>query len=279
MKLLIWLDIPAFSFDHDNNSPKARYRTLNESSMSATEASINLLHSGSAEEFVAALKTEINDHSALSHPLLEQLAAGRFPDTRAVLRDYAHQYSFYSQWFTQYLEGAISTLDNPEHVALLMENMEEEKGIPGSSDKAALPHVEIYQLFKHEVGATREYCQANPPCTTVLLWRDLFLQKCSSRIKGVGVAAIGLATEGIISTIYPYIIKAIKEHTDLGEDASLFFDLHVDCDDGHSEAVEQIIIDLAGDPGTREAIRFGVFSSLNLRQAFWDAQLARANAV
>ncbi len=247
--------------------------------MSATEASINLLHNGSAAEFVEALKTEINTHSAVSHPFLEKLAAGEFADTRAVLRDYAHQYSFYSQWFTQYLEGVISTLDNPQHVALLMENMEEEKGIPGSSEKAELPHVEIYQLFKNEVGATGEYCQTNPPCTTVLLWRDLFLQKCSSQIRGVGVAAIGLATEGIISTIYPYIVRAIKEHTDLGEDASLFFDLHVDCDDGHSEAVEQIVTDLAADASTREAIRFGVFSSLNLRQAFWDAQLARANAV
>ena len=247
--------------------------------MSASEASINLLHNGSAASFVESLKAEINSHSSLSHPFLTQLAAGQFNDTQSVLRDYAHQYSFYSQWFTQYLEGVISTLDNPDHVALLMENMEEEKGTPGSSNKAELPHVEIYQLFKNEVGATGEYCQSTPPCTTVLLWRDLFLQKCSSQIKGVGVAAIGLATEGIISTIYPYIIKAIKEHTELGDDASLFFDLHVDCDDGHSEAVEQIVTDLAEDTATREAIRFGVFSSLNLRQAFWDAQLARAQAI
>ena len=114
------------------------------------------------------------------------------------------------------------------------------------------------------------------PCTTVLLWRDLFLQKCHSEIRGVGLAAIGLGTEFIISRIYPGIISAIENHTDLGSDGSLFFRLHVECDDNHAEVVKNITVEVAEDMTTREAIRFGVFSSLNLRKAFWDTQLARA---
>ena len=242
-------------------------------------SSLDYLTSGDALDFIEALKIEIASHPALKHPFLVNLANGTFKDTQSVLQDYAHQYSFYSQWFTKYLDGAISTLDNPKHVEILMHNMEEEQGIPGSLIKEELPHVEIYNLFKQAVGVSAEYSAANPPCTTVLLWRDLFLQKCSSNIKGVGVAAIGLATEGIISSIYPYIIRAIEQHTQPGEDALLFFKLHVECDDGHGEAFEAIIADIAQDISHREAIRFGVFSSLNLRQAFWDTQLSRAYAL
>lgn len=243
------------------------------------QSSLEYLHSGSAVDFVEALKLEIASHHCLCHPFLTDLSAGRFANTEAVLRDYAHQYSFYSEWFTRYLDGVISTLKNPVHIELLMHNMEEEKGTPGSENKEELPHVEIYKLFKAEVGVTREFETLNPPCTTVSLWRELFMQKCASQIEGVGIAAIGLATEGIISTIYPYIINAIEQHTQLGDDASLFFKLHVECDDGHSEAMEKIVIDIAENPATREAIRFGVFSSLNLRAAFWDAQYARANSM
>lgn len=240
------------------------------------KSSLDYLYAGDAVDFVEALKLEIAAHPCLHHAFLTDLSAGKFNDTSAVLRDYAHQYSFYSEWFTRYLQGVINTLKDPAHVELLLHNMEEERGIPGSSKKEELPHVEIYRLFKTEVGVTEDYARQNPACTTASLWRELFLQKCSSDIEGVGIAAIGLATEGIISTIYPYIIDAIERHTQLSDDASLFFKLHVDCDDGHSEAMEKIIIDIAQNPATREAIRFGVFSSLNLRSAFWDAQYARA---
>ena len=239
-------------------------------------SSIELLYHGSAEEFVDSLATEIKQHPALNHPFLSRLGNGEYANVQEVLKDYAHQYSIYSEWFTRYLDGVLSNLSDPSHTAAIMENMEEEKGNPNSDRLEERPHVELFQMFKNQIGADAAYCAANPPCTTVLLWRDLFLQKCNSSIPGVGLAAIGMGTEYIISTIYPNIIEAIENHTDLGEEGSLFFRLHVDCDDGHAEVVRQITQQVAEDIANREAIRFGVFSSLNLRKAFWDTQLARA---
>ena len=238
--------------------------------------SIDYLHQGTAAVFVESLCAEIIDHSAVKHPFLEQLGKGGFANTPAVLRDYAYQYSVYSEWFTKYLDGVISNLANQSHIDALMENMEEEKGIPDSPDLTLRPHVELFNRFKQQIGVDEQYNEQTQPCTTVLLWRDLFLQKCKSEITGVGVAAIGLGTEFIISTIYPNIVNAIENHTDLGTEGSLFFRIHIDCDDGHAETTKQITREIAEDISTREAIRFGVFSSLNLRKAFWDAQLARA---
>lgn len=241
--------------------------------------SIELLYQGQAEEFVESLEVEIKQHPAINHPFLHRLENGDFKDVPEVLKDYARQYSVYSEWFTRYLEGVMSNLEEEAHKNALLENMEEEKGIPNSDKPEDRPHVELFQLFKDQIGADEAYCRDNPPCTTVLLWRDLFLQKCNSKIPGVGLAAIGMGTEYIISTIYPSIIQAIENHTDLGEQGSLFFRLHVDCDDDHADVVREITREIAEDIQRREAIRFGVFSSLNLRKAFWDTQLARAIAI
>ena len=241
--------------------------------------SLQLLHEGSADEFIARLKIEVAQHPALNHIFLHKLAQGDFPNVLSALRDYAHQYSFYSQWFTKYLGGVIDNLEHQHQKDVLLENMEEEKGIPDSPKLEDRPHVELFSMFKVAVGADKQYCDSTPPCTTVQIWRDLFLQKCQSSIKGVGLGAIGLGTEYIISSIYPYIIQAIENHTDLDEQAGLFFRLHVECDDGHAENIEILTREIAEDTSTREAIRFGVLSSLNLRKAFWDAQLSRAERI
>ena len=57
-----------------------------------------------------------------------------------------------------------------------------------------------------------------------------------------------------------------------------FLTLHMQCDDEHGDHMRQISLELAEDLNHREALRFGVMSSLNLRNAFWDMMLARAVA-
>ena len=239
-------------------------------------SSLELLYSGEADEFITAIQREVTQHPALHHPLLTKLSAGTFYDTKAILRDYANQYSFYNAWFTRYLDGVIKNLDKPSYQQTLVENMQEECGNPHSPKLEERPHTEIFEVFKKSVGVDEAFKKSCPPCTTVLLWRDLFLQKCKSPIKGVGIGAIGLGTEFTISIFYPYIIDAIEKHTDLDGDASLFFRLHTECDQKHADTLISLTTEIAEDISCREAIRFGVFSSLNLRKAFWDAQLARA---
>ena len=242
----------------------------------AGQTSLELINEGSEEEFVEALLFDIQAHPALNHPYLVSLGSGTLPNTEEAIRDYAHQYSFYSSYFVKYLDGVINTLGSEDHKAELRENIESEKGNPEAVELAERPHVEIFSQFKKDVGIDLAYESANPPSTTALLWRDLFLQKCRSTIPGVGIGAIGIATENIVPHIYKYIVAAIEEHSDHPSDASFFFRLHMDCDDGHAESLIEVTTDIAKDFETREAIRFGVISSLNLRTAFWDSQYARA---
>ena len=75
-------------------------------------ASWELLHSGTAAEFIDALCRDALRHPAVDHPYLRRLAAGDLPDVRAAIRDYCHQYHAYSAEFPSYLEGVIEHLES-----------------------------------------------------------------------------------------------------------------------------------------------------------------------
>ena len=240
------------------------------------QQSLELVYSGSAQDFVNALCHEAKEHPATHHDFLQRLAKGNFPNIKAALRDYAFQYSFYSAHFPKYLQGAIDSLSEQKHKDVLLENLEEEKGDPTSSDLNCMPHTKLFELFQVATGIDDTFKRNSKPCVTVSVWSDLFLQKCRSKQLGVAVGAIGIATENIVPTVYSYILQCIRDHTQLTEDDGHFFKLHATCDDEHAEDLKQITIDLAEDFHIREAVRFGVFSGLNLRKAFWDIMLSRA---
>ncbi len=235
------------------------------------------LYQGTPEEFIEALCDDVMVHPAVDHPYLRRLASGDLPDMHAAIRDYCHQYYFYSAEFTSYLEAVIGGLHSALHREVLRRNLEEERG-HAAGEPEGIPHAELFQRFRRAAGVTPEYDAATPPCSTVLVWRDLFLQKCQSRQPGVGLAAIGLGTEMIVSKIYGHLHRAVTLHTDMKPEDYLFLTLHIGCDDEHADDMKQICLELAEEQACREAIRFGALSSLNLRNAFWDVMLARSVA-
>jgi len=235
-----------------------------------------LISHGSAEAFVETLCAEAGDHPAVHHPYLERIASGDLPDVAWALRDYAYQYAFYSREFPRYLEGVIATLVSEQHRTTLLENLEEERGVPGSDSLDDIPHTELFARFRRAIGVDAAFETRHRPITTVEVWRDLALQKFQSSQVGVGIGGIGIGTEFVVPTIYTYILEGIHRFTDLRPEDYYFFTLHARCDQAHAEDLRRITVDVAQDTRTREAIRFGVFSALNLRKAFWDIMLSRA---
>ena len=240
------------------------------------KTSLSLINEGSSSLFIKYLINEVNDHRALNHPYLLKLSKGLLPNIDEAIKDYANQYSYYSSWFVRYLKGVINSLPSDKLKSKFMENIIEEEGNPHASELKDKPHVEIFNHFKNLIGVDEKYISNNPASTTSLIWRNLFLQKCDSEFLGIGLGAIGLATEYIVPKIYKYILEAIDNHSSFDPGSSLFFRLHIDCDEGHAENLIAITKEIAEDIRTRESIRFGVLSALNLRNAFWDSQYSRA---
>lgn len=241
----------------------------------ASMNSLALLYTGSPQAFCRALADEALAHRAVTHDYLDAFANGRLPAMDWAVRDFALQYYVYSAGFTSYLQAVINGLAEQRHRDTLTENLHEEQGAIGEGGDGT-PHAVLFDRFRRAAGVTEAVERDFAPCTTVRVWRDLFLQKCQSTQPGVGIGAIGIATELLVSHVYRAILSGIRDHTDIAPEHYRFFELHLDCDDEHAAELLAVTEELCRDATVREAVRFGVFSSLNLRAAFWDVMHARA---
>jgi pyrroloquinoline quinone (PQQ) biosynthesis protein C len=138
------------------------------------------------------------------------------------------------------------------------------------------PHSVIFNEFKERIGINKDYETKATVASTSLCWRDAFKEICKSQNVCVGLGAIGLGTEMIVPKIYDHFIHAIEDHSSFENCNSMFFRLHVDCDDGHSEDLLTVIRDFADTSNNREYLRFGAQIALDLRKNFWDVMLSRA---
>jgi len=238
--------------------------------------SLDLIYTGTAKNFINALCMEALNHEAVNHEYLKLLSTGNVKNKKNILRDYAYQYGHYSDGFTTYLKNVVDRLTVDKHKKILMENFNEEFGNPNSEKFEDWPHNKMFAAFAEEVGINDDFIKNNPLCLTAKVWRELFDQKCKSEIPGVGIGAIGIATEFIVPHIYSCIVPTIKKETSLSSRCAYFFELHSECDVEHGNEIIECAIELAENEETREGIRFGVISALNLRKAFWDVMYSRS---
>lgn len=235
------------------------------------------------------LMTEALSHRAVRHPLLTRLADGAFPNTAAVLRDFAVQYAAYSAWFPQFLNAVIDKLPAVEHREHLRQNLREEQGTLsedelnetrslGIQDEwvRGIPHPRLFRQFAEAIGADLQ----QQPCAAACDWRQNFLQLLRDSTPAAAVGAIGPGTEAIVRHVYAPLLTAVQTHTSLSPRDYVFFSLHTTVDDEHAEVLLQIASQLAAETSSGEQeIRSGMQAALNLRAEFWDHLLDRATAV
>jgi pyrroloquinoline quinone (PQQ) biosynthesis protein C len=238
--------------------------------------------------FLASLLEEAMNHRAVHHPYLRGIASGSFANMPAVMRDFAGQYGFYSAWFPRYLTGVISKMENADHRSHLLDNLAEESGYLHEEEMEAIralgikdewvqgiPHPQLFKRFQKAIGAE----MGAQPGIEVEIWRDSFLTltQNSNNSAASALGAIGLGTESVVKYIYKYIIEAIEKHTDLTLEQYVFFPLHTEVDDEHG----LILLDIARQmidesPQSAHEVRKGMLSALNLRAAYWDDMMLRA---
>lgn len=224
--------------------------------------------------------------NAVNHPYLSAIQNGDFPNMELVIKDFAFEYAIYSSQFTRYLSAVIDHLRNPKHQQILLENLTEEQGdthdvelppdVLASID--GIPHSQLFQRFQTAVGIDEDYRNTHIQSQTSTLWRDQFLQLCQID-ECVGIGAIGIGTEFIVSSIYQQILKGLEKHTELTMSDHVFFDLHSQCDDEHAAQMLSIAKDLSHDDTNAERIEYGAKMAINMRVAFWDVMLARAQKI
>ena len=233
--------------------------------------------------FIKRISTEALNSTAVNHPYLRALSDGNLPNIDLAFKDFAFHYGLYSSKFVHYLSAVINNLSNTEHQKILQSNLNEEHGdthdveLPPDvlASVVGQPHSRLYYRFQEAIGVDAEYRANNSQSQTVLLWRQQFSQLCELN-ECVGIGAIGIGTELIVSSIYNQLLEGLKAHTDLTMTQRVFFDLHSECDQEHAAQMLLIAEDLAQSPSACEQIEYGVKMAINMRTMFWDKMLERA---
>lgn len=234
-------------------------------------------------DFIKRISSEALDSAAVNHPYLRAMREGDFPNIDMAFKDYAFQYSLYSNRFTHYVSAVIANLSNAEHKEILQTNLDEEHGIINDTELppdvlasiTGQPHSNLFHRFQEALGVNTEYRETAAQCQTGLLWSKQFLQLCQMN-ECVGVGAIGIGTELIVPSIYNQILEGLKAHSDLTMTQYVFFNLHSVCDEKHAAQIALIAEDLARDSVAREQMEYGFKKAINMRVIFWDKMHERA---
>jgi pyrroloquinoline-quinone synthase len=243
---------------------------------------MNIRHLGAS--FIKDISADVLDSAAANHPYLQAMREGDFPNVDLAFKDFAFQYGLYSTTFTRYVSAVIKNLSNTEHKKILLANLAEEQGDTHDVDLppdvlasvVGQPHTNLYRRFQKALGIDADYCKTAQQCQTSLLWSQQFLQLCKIN-ECVGVGAIGIGTELIVSRIYDQILEGLKTHSNLTMTQRVFFDLHSQCDEEHAAQMLLIAEDLAQDSTACEQIEYGARMAINMRISFWDKMLERAH--
>ena len=241
-------------------------------------------HPGAA--FVESLCAEALDSAAVNHRYLRAIREGDFPDIDLALKDFAFQYGVYSGAFVHYVLALTENLSKAEHRQALQANLEEEQGSVHGVDLPpevlasviGQPHTLLYRRFQEALGIDAAYRNTAHACHESRLWACEFLKLCKTD-EFVGIGAIGIGTELIVSQIYDQILAGLKKHSKLTPIQRVFFDLHSECDEAHANQLLRVAEDLARDRESCEKIAYGARRAIELRVRFWDAMLVRAHSL
>ena len=223
-------------------------------------------------------------HPAVRHPWLKRFAAGEFEDVRASAMRFAYHYQAYSAWFPRFLMAVIMKLDDPAHVALLEENLAEERGELGSDDEsclrrlgidpelvASVPHPELFRRCCRSLGVDSSAAAAGASLGSV--WRSRLLSFLRRASAAAAVGALGLGTEHVVRPIYTQILRGLGWSEVPREDA-IFFELHCHVDDQHHKDLLEISRSYMLRPGGASELEYGIHQALEMRCQFFDGLLA-----
>jgi pyrroloquinoline-quinone synthase len=154
------------------------------------------------------------------------------------LKLYLVQQGIYGQYFTRYLCAMMANLPSNEAVMTLAENLFEELGLVPNRPK---PHHLIYREMLERYSLALDGAQGLPGTRHLI---ETMFNHCRNLNPACGLGALCLGAESLVPAIYGDIIAGFMAQGAQARDVE-FFQLHVGCDDGHAEALRDIMVEIA----------------------------------
>jgi len=179
---------------------------------------------------------------------------------------FASQMYLFSREFSRFLGATLAACSVESARVVIAENLWEEMG----EGKADMTHPALFRRFTRALGLSDQMLEATPPTLQTRELVDVYLS-LPERYGYLGaLAGLCFGSEGLVSILYSQILGALERSTDLPASALLFFKVHIECDDGHADALEQILATQLKSPAEMAVAEDAVVACLNARAAFFD---------
>ncbi|CAC9962987.1 hypothetical protein [uncultured Gammaproteobacteria bacterium] len=140
------------------------------------------------------------------------------------------------RYFTRYLCSIASNLNINCNINNLLENIFEESGFDKTS--CSISHSQLYKEMLVNLNVDVIDIKINPE-TQALINTVFSLCRQASGIKGLGAVCFGI--EAIVPKLYALILKGMLANN-IEKNNLEFFNIHINCDDGHAENIYQTLI-------------------------------------
>jgi pyrroloquinoline-quinone synthase len=204
------------------------------------------------------------------HSFLQRCREGTI--TKSELEYFLIQHGHYGSYFTRYLCAMMANLQNNDQVLALSENLFEELGLEPDSPK---PHHLIYREMLQHFSLDLETNSSNPATRNLI---NTMLEHCRKTDPAYGLGALCIGAEGIVPQFYTSVIEGFRSQG--VEDQEIeFFLIHVECDDGHAETLNQIMMSLAdSDKASLQTMFQAGEAMIDARMTFLSAIEQHADA-
>lgn len=220
--------------------------------------------------------------------MLQNLATEAFgkKKTADLLLRFLSAYSKFNSNFISNVKALLETLDDPDHIEVLRENIEEEMGqysemtlVEGEKmgikreSIEGIPHrqlfIELVELL--ETKLARSYSKFIPDYICAKLTHAI---EESTKHGKLGLLAIlYFGSELIVPQIYSYIFDGLRLSMGLTNDEAKFFLLHIDMDKDHADALREIVVANCRTKAERLVLVKCTRLLLDARVSFYDAVL------
>jgi pyrroloquinoline-quinone synthase len=212
---------------------------------------------------VSRLRQLGKTHPLWNHAFLAKCAAGEM--TLSDVRALASQMYKFTRQFSPLLAKILAVCPDEEVRVVIGENLYEELG----DGDVSRTHVELFRRFTRALGFTDAALEAIPAEPETQRLVDLYLALPERWGYLPALAAVCFASEGIVAKLYTQLQSGIETALPLTPDDLIFFDLHINTDNGHAAKLIAVL-EPRLEGGELVGAVAAVLEAMDARRGFFD---------
>jgi pyrroloquinoline-quinone synthase len=217
-----------------------------------------------AASFMQSFRQLTEMHPLWTHPFLMRCRASEL--SLAEVQVLAVQMYKFSKQFNRILASILATCPDDQAQLVILDNLFDEMG-QGDLSQA---HPELFRRFTRAIGIEDDELNDIPaePETQAMIDTYLSLANQYGYLSGLG--AVCFASEGIVHSLYTQLYHGIQGAAPLPSDALIFFEVHIDVDDGHAAKLAELIEPRLRNDDQAVDMHRAILDAMDARVSFFD---------